>query len=227
MCSADGPPTTAHPLVGVLAAAAAGVFPPADGGVDVLPPDPAGLRAVVALTGHAYVLADVDPDELRRRGADGYGGASQPDVLRWLAGPQGTIGSLDVVLVATAGPTLTPSQPPLSRRDDLDDHSRVRRAMAHRRDVEVFGDDAGLVVIGRGLVGRWELAVERHDAGGSGGHGRRLIRSGLARLPAGERCWAQVAPGNAASLRAFLSCGFVPIGSEVLVQTRSTHPPSR
>ena len=27
--------------------------------------------------------------------------------------------------------------------------------------------------------------------------------------------WAQVAPGNAASLRAFLAAGFVPVGSEV------------
>jgi hypothetical protein len=30
--------------------------------------------------------------------------------------------------------------------------------------------------------------------------------------------WAQVSPGNAQSLRAFLACGFVPIGSEVLIR---------
>jgi len=206
-----------HPLTGVLTAAAAGVFPPADGGVDVLPSDPCGFRAVVSLTGHAYVLADVDPAELRRRGADGFGGASHPDVLRWLAGPDGTIGSLDVVLVTTAGPAGPADGPPLRRRQDLEDHHRVRRSRAHRRDVEVHGDETGFVVLARGLVGRWELAVERHDAGQGGGHGRRLIGRGLALVPAGERCWAQVAPGNAASLRAFLACGFVPIGSEVLI----------
>jgi hypothetical protein len=209
---------SAHPLADVLAAAADGVFPPPDGGVDVLAPDAAGFRAVVSLTGHAYVLADVDADELRRRGADGYGGASQPDVVRWLAGPRGTVGSLDVVLVATARPG-----PVLDHRDDLDDHPRVRRARAHRRDVEVSGDDDGVVIIGRGLVGRWELSVERHDPGRGGGHGRRLIAAGLARVPAGERCWAQVAPGNAASLRAFLACGFLPIGSEVIIERAGRH----
>ena len=47
--------------------------------------------------------------------------------------------------------------------------------------------------------------------------------AGLARLPAGEHCWAQVAPGNAASLRAFLACGFVPVCSEVLIEPASPH----
>ena len=52
----------------VLEAAAAGSFPPADGArSSCCAPDPWGWSAIVALTGHAYVLADVDPDELRRR----------------------------------------------------------------------------------------------------------------------------------------------------------------
>ena len=201
-----------HPLAAILEAAAGGTFPPADGVVEVLPADPAGFFAVVALTGHAYVLADVDANELRCRGADGFGGVSHPDVLRWLAGPAGHVGSTDVVLVATARPG-----PTVARRDDLDDHPRVRRATLYRRGVEVYGDDAGLIVVGRGLVGRRELSVELFDPSPGRGHGRRLIAAGLALLPPGERCWAQVAPGNAASLRAFLACGFVPIGSEVLI----------
>jgi hypothetical protein len=207
-----------HPLVAVLDAAAAGRFPPADGAVEVMPPDPSGWWAVVSLTGHAYVLGDVDAGDLPARGGDGFGGASKPDVLMWLAGPSGHAGSLDVVLVAAAQPG-----PTLPRRDDLAEHRRVRRAMSHRTDVQVFGDDAGLVVLGRGLVGRRELSVELLDpAAGNSGHGRRLIRAGLAQLPPGEPCWAQVAPGNAASLRAFLACGFVPVGSEVLI-----HRPDR
>jgi hypothetical protein len=202
-----------HQLLAVLDAAAEGRFPPVDGAVDVLPPARGGMRAVVAFTGHAYVLADVDLGELARRGADGYGGATRADVLVWLAGPSGQIGSLDVVLVATGA--LGPSVP---RRTDLDDHPRVRRAIGYRTDVEVYGDDAGLVVLGRGLAGRRELSVELLDpTAGGRGHGRRLIRAGLARVDPGERCWAQVAPGNAASLRAFLACGFVPVGSEVLI----------
>jgi hypothetical protein len=202
-----------HPLAPVLEAAAAGSFPPADGNVEVLAPDAPGWWAVVAFTGHAYVLADVDPDELRTIGADGFGGASHPPTLSFLAGSGGTIGSVDAVLVTRAEPG-----PVLPRRDDLEDHPRVRRARHHRRDVEVYADDEGLVVVGRGLAGRLEMAVELfHPAAAGGtGHGRRLIRAGLAALAPGALCWAQVSPGNAASLRAFLACGFVPIGSEVI-----------
>ena len=51
-------------------------------------PTPTERAAVVAMTGHAYVLADVDTDELERRipdGRGGFGGALHPDVLQ-LAG---------------------------------------------------------------------------------------------------------------------------------------------
>ena len=97
----------------------------------------------------------------------------------------------------------------------------------------MFGDATGLVTIGTGLVGRTELSVEVAGgvasdvasgvAGGVTGTGRRLILGGLATLPATELVFAQVAPGNAASLRAFLACGFRPIGSEILLHrdTRS------
>ena len=209
MCSGE------HPLKAILEDAAAGRYPPVDGAFDVLPPDDSGFRAVVSFTGHAYVLADVDADELVRLGADGYGGASHPDVLLRLAGPTGHVGSVDVVLVTEARPG-----PTLPSRTDLADHPRVRRAATHRAGVEVYGDEVGLVVVGTGLAGRLELSVELLDPAAAGhGHGRRLIRAGLAELEPGTRCWAQVAPGNAASLRAFLACGFVPVGSEVLITT--------
>jgi hypothetical protein len=84
--------------------------------------------------------------------------------------------------------------------------------------VQVFADDEGLVTLGEGLVGRRELSVELFDGSTSGGGiGRRLVGDALALVGPGEPVFAQVAPGNAASLRAFLSCGFVPIGAEVLI----------
>ena len=206
---------SSHPLAAILTAAAEGRFPPADGSVDVLPPDADGTHAVVELTGHSYVLTDRPSGDLLARGADGFGGCTHPDVLRWLAG-EGWVGSLDVVLVAGARPG-----DQLAERSDLDDHPRVGRARAHRRDVRVFGDDRGLLTLGRGLAGRMELSVELHDpAAGGDGAGRVLIAAGLAAAPPGELVWAQVSPGNAASLRAFLACGFVPIGSEVLLKPR-------
>ena len=41
--------------------------------------------------------------------------------------------------------------------------------------------------------------------------------AGLATVPDDMCVFAQVAPGNAASVRAFLACGFTPIGSEILL----------
>ena len=85
----------------------------------------------------------------------------------------------------------------------------------------MWGDGGGLVVLGRGLVGRRELSVELlDDTTADPGHGRRLIDAGRDLIPTGEWCWAQVAAGNARSLRAFLAAGFVPVGSEVLIDGR-------
>ena len=200
-----------HPLAAMLAAAATGVFPPVDGVVEVHPPDTDGTGAIVEFTGHSVVLTDRDPTELVRRGADGFGGVIHPDVVRWLAGPKGWIGTHDVVLVGrgTGGG-------PLPVRDDLFDHPRVVRARAHRRDVVVLGDERGFVTLGTGLVGRREISVELLGPGGTGA-GRALIDGGLGASSPGELVWAQVSPGNAASLRAFLAAGFTPIGAEILL----------
>ncbi|CAN5706155.1 GNAT family N-acetyltransferase [soil metagenome] len=214
----------AHPLAAVLADAAEGCFPPADGRTDVLPPDGDGTVAVVAFSGHAFVLADVDSDEVARRATDGagggFGGVLDPTLLIWLAGDERTIGSIDVVLTARArgAPNADDLLPVL----DVVDHPRVRRAFAHRRHVEVRGDDRGVVVLGRGLVGRRELSLELFDGTAmSTGAGRDLITRGLAAVPAGEWCWAQVAAGNTRSLRAFSAAGFRPVCAEVLL------PPAR
>jgi hypothetical protein len=143
-----------------------------------------------------------------------------PTVLSLLAdagGPWHT-GTVDVVLVRRAGGDGTVAPATLVRRDDLADHPRVARALAHRRDVVVLADDVGLASIGRGLVDRCEVSVELFDPeSASPGAGRRLLAGALRTLPADEPVWAQVAAGNARSLRAFLAAGFVPVASEVLL----------
>jgi hypothetical protein len=201
-----------HALHRALLDAADGRFPDVDGAVEVHEPMLGDHHAVVEFTGHSFVLTDRDAGEVAARGADGFGAASHPDLVRWLAGPAGWIGSHDAVLV-TSGV----GEGRLPERTDLDDHPRVVRSRAHRRDVHVYGDETGLVTIGRGLVDRLEVAVEVLGTR-SPGTGRRLIGEALALVPAGEVVFAHVAPGNAASLRAFLSCGCRPIGAETLLR---------
>ena len=103
-------------LLRALLDAADDNFPPVDGRITVLPPLAAPpesaaagyeINAVVAFTGHAFIATSVDQTSLIAAGADGYGGASSPDVLRLIAGIASTsastsqIGVLDATLVGS------------------------------------------------------------------------------------------------------------------------------
>jgi RimJ/RimL family protein N-acetyltransferase len=98
------------------------------------------------------------------------------------------------------------------------DHPRVERALLHRRDVRVWttSDDRGLVTVGRGVAGRWEVSLEVEPGARCRGLGTALARAARALAPDESPLWAQVAPANTASLRAFLSAGYRPVGAEVL-----------
>lgn len=216
-----------HPLLPVLHAAAAGSFPPVDGRAELMPALPRGLRCVLSFTGHAYVATDQSPAELADLGLDGFGQAVHPATLLRLAGPHGLVGVLDGTLVGRGrgrdrgrgrgrgGPA---GLDPLPARHDLDDHHRVRHALAIRDDVHVYGDGRGLVTLAAGLAGRLELSIEVSDHLQGKGVGASLLDDGLGLVPAGELVFAAVSPGNVRSLRAFLRAGFEPIGSEVIIQ---------
>jgi L-amino acid N-acyltransferase YncA len=73
-----------------------------------------------------------------------------------------------------------------------------------------------VVIIGRGLAGRLEVSIEVNPDRRGGGIGSRLAKAALSLTPANEPLFAQVSPGNVASLRAFLAAGYRPICSEVL-----------
>ncbi|MFZ3599514.1 hypothetical protein [Streptomyces sp. BH104] len=207
--------TADHPLLTMFRSAAEGRFPPADGRVTVLPPLPRGLECSVAFTGHAVIATALSAREIESQGPDGFGGSLAPDFLRYLAGGEGEIGTVDAVLVARG--TSTP--PCLPERGDIDDHPRVRHARDLRTDVRVHGDERGLVTLGDGLAGRRELSIELGEPGhDSTGLGRSLLRDALTLIPAGEPVFAAVSPGNARSLRAFLATGFTPLGSESIIR---------
>jgi RimJ/RimL family protein N-acetyltransferase len=203
-------------LVDVLLDATRGRFPPADGAVDVVPVPDGELEAVLALTGHAVIQADIGVEDALQAGADGFGGATSPAFLLWLAGG-GWISSHDVVLWAAA----TGEADAPAKTTEFDDHPRVVAARRIRRDVRVHGDDHGIVTIGRGLGDQWELGVQIASEHRGSGSGRRLIAAARALRPLGEPLFAHVAPGNAASLRAFLAAGFVPLGSVVMIRPGS------
>ncbi|HEU5324809.1 MAG TPA: GNAT family N-acetyltransferase [Candidatus Limnocylindria bacterium] len=205
-----------HPLRDLLERAARGHPPPADGSVAVLPSPPGHADAVVAFTAHHVVAAAVDPEAVRQRlgGAD-LGAPMGASFLAWLGEQlRAEPGSLDVVLVAAGR-----GSPSVELRSvSAADHARVARAERYRSEVRAWTDaeERGVVTLGRGLAGRLEVSVELDPSARGRGIGRRMIAAALALVPSGERVFAQAAPGNAASLRAFLAAGFVPIGAEVL-----------
>jgi GNAT superfamily N-acetyltransferase len=202
-----------NPIGQALQAAIEGGFPPSDGAVDVVEPYLAGVEAVVAFTGHAVVATELPGDRVLAAGADGYGGATSPAVAQLLAGPDGEIDTLDVLLVARG--TGRTGLPEVSGAGG---HPRVRHARHWRTDVSVHGDERGLVTIGRGVGWLPELSFEVHPDRRGAGAGRSLLADALGLVPEGEPVLAAAAPGNAASLRAILAVGFVPIGSVQLIR---------
>ena len=211
-------PKQPHPLVDLLRAAVDGRPPEPDGRVEVMTPAPGPVDGVLGFTFHHVVVADVEPELVQGRLAPADVGAPlKAPFLIWLAGWLGSSpGSLDLVLVAPPEPLLDIVA--VERRPDLTDHPRVRRAAAYRRDPVAYADPsgAGVVVVGRGLAGRWEVSFEVDPAARGAGLGRRLASTAVTLVPAGEPLFAQVAPANVASLRALHGAGYRPIGAEVL-----------
>lgn len=206
------PAVTAHPLLPVLERAADGHHPPVDGGVTLLPELPDGNRAIVALTGHAFVCSPLSADDLADLGLDGFGAALDPTaILRVAEG--GAIGVNDAILVARGigGGT------DVATTGQWDGHHRVDHARRLRRDVVVFGDERGFFTIAGGLAGRTELSIEVARPGEDPGLGRWLLDQARRAVEPGSRLFAAVSPGNARSLRSFLAAGFTPLGSEVII----------
>jgi GNAT superfamily N-acetyltransferase len=207
-----------HPLLGVLVDAARGRPPAPDGAVEVLPGLPGPVDAVLAFTAHHLVVADVDPELVAARLPDGdLAAPMSPAFLAWLGGLLGSRpGSLDVVLAAEGLGGAPPLE--LARVADPGRHPRLVEALRHRSDVEAWSDPerAGLLLLGRGLAGRRELAYEVEPERRNRGLGRWLVAAARHLTPPGEPLFAQVAAGNAASLRALQAAGFRPLGAEVL-----------
>lgn len=204
-------------LAGLLDDAARGSFPPADGVVEVVPSPGGACDALVAFTGHFVLAADIDQRKVAARMPVGeFSVPLSPAVLLWLAAELDLEPSTHDALLVTIGDGAGP--PPWLRRTDDLVHPRVDRASRYRVIDSVWSaeDGTGVVIVGRGLCDRWEIGYEIAPAARGKGLGRRLVAAARGLVPAGDPLWAQVAPGNAASLRSTLAAGFVPVGAEVL-----------
>ena len=93
-------------------------------------------------------------------------------------------------------------------------HPRLTRARHYRDDVRAWRAEGGVVTIGRGIASRWEASVEVDPDHRGAGLGRALAEAARHLVPGGSPLWAQIAPANAASVRAFLAAGFSPVGAE-------------
>jgi hypothetical protein len=208
-----------HPLAVLLDEAARGSFPPPDGSVEVVPAPPGLTQAVVGFTAHHVVAANVDPQEVRDHLEPGeVGAAMNAPFLAWLGQRLGARpGMLDLVLI-TFGGQEDRSPVELLPRDDMNDHPRVARSSQYREGLRVFSDrdEAGVLMLGRGLAGRAEVSIEVDPAHRDRGLGRTMAAAARRLIRQDEPLFAQVTPGNVASLRAFLAAGYRPIGSEVL-----------
>jgi GNAT superfamily N-acetyltransferase len=206
-------------LADLMREIADGGSPAVDRELTVLTPPDQRSAGVLAFTGHNVVSADLPAEWVRNRlPDDDLSAPLQPPFLTVLAAATGRkLDNLDLVLVARAtgrdgGMDLTELSEFLAPLPP-----RLARALAQRIGVRAWRCPGGLLTLGRGVGGRWEVSVEVEPALRGFGLGRGLFTAVRGLLPAGEQVWAQVAPGNAASVRAAMAAGFRPVGAEVLL----------
>jgi GNAT superfamily N-acetyltransferase len=170
---------------------------------------------VLAFTAHIIVAADVDPDWVYGRIRPWeLSDAFTPPFLGELADKIGRrVNAIDMLGLA---PPLS-GPPPLPFEEILVDHPRVRRAQRYRDDIRVWTTEGGILTLGRGLTGRWEIGLEVDEGYRGRGLGRALAESARHLVPDGRPVWAQIAPGNAASVRALVAAGYRPVGMEALL----------
>src|SRR5262245_57366908 len=161
-------------LAEILDDAARGRFPPPDGTTTVVAQPSRRDAGVISFTAHSVVFTDEDPHWVRTVLAsmrcDELAAAMNPRFLTALLDRTGrTNDTIDLLAVADR----LPGEPALSLWEIPDpDHPRVVRARQHRDDVQAWATDGGLLVIGRGVAGRWEAAIEVDEDARDKGVGR-------------------------------------------------------
>lgn len=218
-----------HPLARLLREAAAGSFPPADGGWLRVSPWKQNVQAILSFTGRAVLAVsyDVPDSRLAELGVSGWDGAFAR-ILVDLAGPGGWIDSLDVLMLGVGRGTNVGGHGGLVARPDLAKHPRVEHAERVRTGVQVLGrpepDRRDVVALAHGVAGLREISFEVDPTHRGHGAGAELAAMALAAVPDNEVVVASAAPGNAAAVRACLRAGMKPVGSIQLFSSRPERP---
>jgi GNAT superfamily N-acetyltransferase len=205
-------------LAKILVAAAAGDFPAPDGSTTVIPQPSPRDAGVLAFTAHSVIFLDEDPRWVLRTLAaqecDPLAATMTPHFLSALLSRTGR--SADTIDLLTVAPALHGAPPIDLTRTEDHDHPQVRRAHAHRDDVQIWSTPGGMIVLGRGVAGRWEIALSVEPAARQRGLGKVLAVAARHLIPPGELLWSQQAVGNVRSVRTFQAAGFRPVAAECL-----------
>lgn len=166
---------------------------------------------VIAFTAHSVVFTDEDPRWVRALRAtldcDSLAATMHPRFLGALLDRTGR--SMDTIDLLTVASPLV-GAPPLRLTELVDaDHARVARARRCRDDVRVWATDGGVVVLGRGLAGRWEAAIEVDEEYRHHGLGRALARAARYLVPTGSRSGRSRLPVTREAYAPFTRRGFI------------------
>ncbi len=213
-----------HPLARLLRDIAAGRFRDTDEGWTRVSPWAPHLQAIVTFTGHAVLAVSYDvPDiDLAELGVDGVGGAHHPSVVTALAGANGWIDQLQILLLGVG--TGCDGHQSLVSRSDLAKRPFVDQVRRTCQNLQVLGSrdhlDRDVVVLSRGVAGLRQVSVELSPEQLRRGQAAVVIDQARSCVPEHELVVACVPPGNAVALRAALASGFCPVGSIQLFSTR-------
>jgi hypothetical protein len=146
-------------LAALLEGIERGEFPPADMGATLVAQPSPRDAAVLSTTGHVIIAAEVTPGWLATTLPPAAPGeAFNPPFLGALTTLLGRrVNNIDALAISPPR-----SGPPALDLTEVQDqtHPRVRRARRYRDDVRVWSCPGGVLAIGRGLAGRWEVGLE-------------------------------------------------------------------
>jgi GNAT superfamily N-acetyltransferase len=208
------------PLALLLHNAAHGMFPAGDFTTTHLPSPKSPADAVLAFFGHHVIASDVDAPFVRGWTDSNPFALSDVRFLAAFADYLGVEPGIYDAVFASIGIGLSLDHVGLTETSDRS-HPRVVRALSYRdpATVRVFTDDQAqsVLVMGRGLAGRWEAAYEVDDDARGRGLGRKLIEAARQLAPTGEPVFLQISPGNVWSMKAMMADpGWLAVGSEIL-----------